>query len=354
MAKEKKNTEATAVETTIELRIANAIAPVKRTSERIIGITHTEYAFTRLTYDGNTVRPEPITPLERAVVGIIDIDGSASFDAVGKILGLDVEHDTAENAMLLEAINKMKGYGMLEGDESYFALTDKGKVFAKEGERPVTYNKSFCIFFDKNHPDYLYLDADFSSSNPNSKTASVSDEVPEELSAFHDLDTIKSFAEVQAPSVQNEKNRYILQAANLKRSETLKTSFYVIILQSIRNEGDFRVFVYDDIQKSILPHLSELIQSDKEWTSQLLEQCINSSLQLSAEDGGWTLVPSGQEKNANLSSVKMMRPKEKRSKAMSWKGFIKKPYMIRFHLNTNLTRYSNVTILTRSGLSAHL
>ena len=303
MAKEKKNTEATAVETTIELRIANAIAPVKRTSERIIGITHTEYAFTRLTYDGTTVRPEPITPLERAVVGIIDIDGSASFDAVGKILGLDVEHDTAENAMLLEAINKMKGYGMLEGDESYFALTDKGKVFAKEGERPVTYNKSFCIFFDKNHPDYLYLDADFSSSNPNSKTASVSDEVPEELSAFHDLDTIKSFAEVQAPSVQNEKNRYILQAANLKSSVILKTNFYVIILQSIRNEGDFRVFVYDDIQKSILPHLSELIQSDKEWTSQLLEQCINSSLQLSAEDGGWTLVPSGQEKNAEQIAI---------------------------------------------------
>ena len=303
MAKEKQNIEATAVETTIELRIANAIAPVKRTSERIIGITHTDYAFTRLTYDGTTVRPEPITPLERAVVGIIDIDGSASFNAVGKILGLDVEHDTAENAMLLEAINKMKGYGMLEGDESYFALTDKGKVFAKEGERPVTYNKSFCISFDKKHPEYLYLDADFSSSKPTSKSVSVSDQMPEEVGVLNNLETIKSFAEIQAPSVQNEKNRYILQAANLKSAETLETSFYVIILQSIRNEDEYRVFVYDDIQKSILPHLSELIQSDEEWTSQLLEQCINSSLQLSTEDGGWTLVPSGQEKNAEQIAI---------------------------------------------------
>lgn len=303
MAKGKQNIEATAVETTIELRIAKAIAPVKRTSERIIGITHTDYVFTRLTYDGTTVRPEPITPLERAVVGIIDIDGSASLNAVGKILGLDVEHDTAENAMLLEAINKMKEYGMLEGDESYFALTEKGKVFAKEGARPVTYNKSFCISFDKRHPDYLYLGADFSSSNSTSKSLAVSDERPEDVGVLHDLETIKSFAEIQAPGVQNEKNRFILQAATLKSSETLKTSFYVIILQSIRNEGDFRAFVYDDNQKSILPHLSELIQSDKEWTSRLLEQCINSSLQLSAEDGGWTLVPSGQEKNAEQIAI---------------------------------------------------
>lgn len=303
MAKEIQNNEATAVETSIELRIANAIAPVKHTSERIIGITHTDYAYTRLTYDGTTVRPEPITPLERAVVGIIDIDGSASFNAIGKILGLDVEHDTAENAMLLEAINKMKGYGMLEGDESFFALTEKGKVFAKEGERPVTYNKSFCISFDKKHPDYMYLDADFSSSNSTSNNVSISDETPENVGVLLDFETIKSFAEVQAPSVQNEKNRYILQSANLKSIETLETSFYVIILQSIRNEDEYRIFVYDDIQNSILPHLSDLIQGDKEWTSHLIEQCINRSLQLSAEDGGWTLVPSGQEKNAEQIAI---------------------------------------------------
>ncbi len=280
------------IETTVELRIAKAIASVKRTSERVIGITNIDYTYARLTYNGITVRPEPITPLERAVVGIIDIDGDTSLEKVGKILGLDIVHDNAEKDMLLEAINKMKDYGILEGDESYFSLTEKGKVFAKEGERPVTYTKAFTISYDNKHPDYIYLDADFSSSKLTNETVPISF-----TTALNDIHTIKAFAEVQAPSVQNEKNRYILQSATLKSAESIVANIFIVILQSIRDENEYRVFAYDDTQNSILPHLSELIQNEREWTSLLLEQCINNSLTLSEEDGGWTIVPSEQEKN---------------------------------------------------------
>lgn len=259
------------METTVELRIAKAIASVKRTSERVIGITNIDYTYERFTYNGTTVRPEPITPLERAVVGIIDIDGDASLEKVGKILGLDILHDNAEKDMLLEAINKMKGYGMLEGDESYFSLTEKGKVFAKEGERPVTYTKDFTISYDNKHPDYIYLDADFSSSKLVFETVPISS-----TTALNDIHTIKAFAEMQAPSVQNEKNRYILQSATLKSAESIVANIFVVILQSIRDENEYRVFAYDDTQESILPHLSELIQNEREWISHLLEQCIKN------------------------------------------------------------------------------
>lgn len=280
------------METTVELRIAKAIASVKRTSERVIGITNIDYTYERFTYNGTTVRPEPITPLERAVVGIINIDGDASLEKVGKILGLDILHDNAEKDMLLEAINKMKGYGMLEGDESYFSLTEKGKVFAKEGERPVTYTKDFTISYDNKHPDYIYLDADFSSSKLVFETVPISS-----TTALNDIHTIKAFAEMQAPNVQNEKNRYILQSATLKSAESIVANIFVVILQSIRDENEYRVFAYDDTQESILPHLSELIQNEREWISHLLEQCIKKSLTLSEEDGGWTVVPYEQEKN---------------------------------------------------------
>lgn len=303
MAKNDKEIEVMTVESTVELRIAKAIASVKRTSERVIGITKIDYAYTRLTYNGTTIRPEPITPLERAVVGIIDIDGDASLEKVGKILGLDVEHDVAEKDMLLEAISKMKGYGMLEGDESYFSLTDKGKVFAKEGERPVTYNKSFSIAYDYKHPEYLYLDADFSESEVKKADAFDSSKEIYGLVSLSDIQTIKAFAEVQAPSVQNEKNRYVLQTAFLNNREAMVAKVFVILLQSIRDENEYRVFAYDDSQNTILPHLSELIQSDKEWTAELLEQCINNSLTMSEEDGGWTIVPSEQEKNDEQKAI---------------------------------------------------
>lgn len=290
--------ETIASETTAELRIAKAIASVKRTSERIIGITNIDYTYVRLTYNGTTVRPEPITPLERAVVGIIDVDGDTSLEKAGKILGLDIEHDYAEKNMLLDAISKMKSYGMLEGDESYFSLTEKGKVYANEGERPITYTKDFTISYDEKHPDYLYLDADFSSSK-----LKIEPEPNSAKGAMDDIHTIKAFAEVQAPSVQSEKNRYILQSATLKSTESVVANIFVVLLQSIRNENEYRVFAYDDTQNIILPHLSELIQNDKEWTSILLEQCINNSLTLSEEDGGWILVSSEQEKNDEQKAI---------------------------------------------------
>lgn len=313
--KDKEIIESTNVETSVELRIAKAIASVKRTSERVIGITTTDYTYLTLSYIATTVRPEPITPLERAVVGIINIDNNSSLVEIGKILGLDVVHDVAERTMLLESIDKMKGYGMLEGDESYFSLTEKGKVFAEEGERPVTYNKPFDISYDPNHPEYLYLQNDFSSSK---NTIEKSDLPTNELS----LQEIKSFAEVQAPGVQNAKNRYILQSAVLKEANIAKVSVFIIILQSIRNEEEFRIFAYDDSQNTILPHFSELIQNDRKWTTQLIDQCISNSLNLAEEDGGWVIVPDNQEKNDEQKAIEaeLVRQEEEESEGKEVEG----------------------------------
>lgn len=290
MANENNVIDSTAVETSVEFRIAKAIASIKRTSERLIGITVTDYTYFVLSYMATTVRPEPITPLERAVVGIINIDNSASLEEIGKILGFDIVHDAAERTMLLESIDKMKDYGMLKGDESYFSLTEKGKVFAEEGERPVTYNKAFELSYAPDHPEYVFLSNDFSSVN---RAIEKSDLPTYEMS----LQEIKKFAEIQAPGVQNAKNRYFLQSAVIKEVNKAKVKVFIIILQSIRNEGDFRILAYDDTQKTILPHFSELIQSDKKWSAQLLDECISNSLKLAEEDGGWTIVSADQEKN---------------------------------------------------------
>lgn len=287
-----ENNDRTREESTVGLRIAETIAPIKRTSERVIGITKYEYPCTLLTYNGVTVRPEPITPLERAIVGIIDIDGETSLEKVGKILGLDIEYDNAEKDMLCEAIDKMRGYGMLEGDGFYFSLTEKGKVFAREGERPVTYSNSFTILYDDKHPDCRYLGVDFDTSKLTKRA-----EVVSPATTLDDIDTIKAFAEVQDPSVQNERNRFILQEATFKSVESIVANIYVVILQSIRGNGECSFFVYDDTQNSILPHVSELIQNDQDLNSCLLQQCINDSLSLSEEDGGWVSVPNEKEKD---------------------------------------------------------
>lgn len=292
-----KNINTIEIEDSLELRVAKSIAAIKRTSERVVGITATDYNFLRIKYTGTTILPVPITPLERAIVGILDIDENGTFSGIGKILGLDVIHDIAEQSMLYEAINKMKGYGVLEGDESYLTLTPKGKIFAKEGERPETYNKNFEIFYDTAHVDYIYLSSDFEKSK---KEICKLDETN---APTLEIEPIRTFAEYQAPSVQNAKNRYILQSASFLCVESVSVRVYVAFLQSIRNDKEIRVIAYDDSQNIILPHFSELIQNDNEWFAGLLSNCITTSLDKDIEDGGWERVAISQEKDETQKAI---------------------------------------------------
>lgn len=292
-----KNINLIEIEDSLELRVAKSIATIKRTSERVVGITATDYKFLQIKYTGTTILPVPITPLERAIGGILDIDESGTFSGIGKILGLDVVHDIAEQSMLNEAIKKMKGYGVLEGDESYLTLTPKGKIFAKEGERPETYQRKFEIFFDTAHADYVYLCSDFEKSKKEIAKLDNSD-IP-----ILDIDAIRSFAEYQAPAVQNAKNRYILQSASFLNAESVSVRVYVAFLQSIRNEKEIRVIAYDDSQNAILPHFSDLIQNDTEWFALLLNNCIATSLDKNIEDGGWERVAISQEKDETQKAI---------------------------------------------------
>ena len=142
---------------TVSLRIAQAMLNIKKISDRIIGYVQYDYSFLNQKFNAISNRPAKITPLERAVVGILKTDGSQDLITIGNILGFDVIHDSAEREILNHAIESMRTYGVLEGDDSYMSLTEKGKIFASTGERPETYKGSFELWIDPNHAQFTGL-----------------------------------------------------------------------------------------------------------------------------------------------------------------------------------------------------
>ena len=82
------------------------------------------------------------------------IDGYASFERIGRLLGLDVVNDKAERTILSKALNGLRSFKAIEGDDDYITLTEAGKVYADKGERPDTYQKTFDIFIDKDHVEW--------------------------------------------------------------------------------------------------------------------------------------------------------------------------------------------------------
>lgn len=155
--KNKKNAAPQKVLEPIGTRIAKAVFEEKKISERIFGYISYDINFVKATYAGKTQRPAKITSLEKGIVGILLIDETSSFEKIGLILGLDVVNDKAEQSILRTAIETLRGFNAIEGDDSCMALTDAGRMYAERGERPDTYTKSFDIYIDKSHLSWLNI-----------------------------------------------------------------------------------------------------------------------------------------------------------------------------------------------------
>ena len=251
----------------VALRIAQMMANVKKISERIVGYVPFDYVFQAQTYHATSNRPAKITPLERAIVGILKVDSHQDLITIGEILGLDIKHDIAEKEILNHAVESMRQYGVIEGDDSYLSLTERGNLFASTGERPETFSGDFDLWIDPKHISITSLKNDL-------KADYVEDIDVNAESLNLTLDAIKNFAEHQASNFQTEKLRFVLSEANLNACAAKYYQLYICFLQSVR-DNQITLFVYDDHQQCIMPTLSEQFNQDEDFKVELLDKCLS-------------------------------------------------------------------------------
>lgn len=272
MKKIKKNHNALAakkMQEPISSRIAKAVYEAKRISERIVGYVAYEIKFVRATYDGKTQRPAKITALEKGIVGILLIDETSSFEKIGAILGLDVTNDKAEQSILRNAINLLKGFGAIEGDDSCYALTKEGRVYADKGERPDSYSKSFDIFVDVSHPSWLDI------KNGIGENINNIEEINTPCDDINlDLEKIKSYAEYQAQDVHFPQNRYLLESAIWHSGHEASYKVYVCFVQDVANSDYVRAFVFDENSNTLNDVLANYINRDSSLKEEVLNNCI--------------------------------------------------------------------------------
>ena len=266
------------VEEPISTRIAKAVFGAKKISERIFGYFPFDIHFIKATYTGKTQRPAKITSLEKGIVGILQIDECASFERIGLILGLDVVNDKAEQSILRSAVEALRGFNAIEGDDSCLALTEAGRNYADRGERPDTYVKSFDIFVNKEHPSWTNL------KNCLGENVDQIDEINTPCADLGlTLEQVKQYAECQAQDVHCPQNRYLLESATWEEGHEASYQVYVCFVQSIASSKDVRAFVYDAHDNALNPSIAQYINSDPELTSKLLDNCIQLECQLDEE-----------------------------------------------------------------------
>lgn len=273
MSKIKKQTKKVStpkkVQEPIGTRIAKAVSGAKKISERIFGYISYDIKFVRAVYHGKTQRPAKITALEKGIVGILLVDETASFEKIGSILGLDVVNDKAEQSILQSAIETLRGFNAIEGDDSLIALTEGGHAYADKGERPDTYTKDFDIFVDTSHPSWYNIK---NCIGDNVKKIEEINTPCDDLNL--ELDQIKAYAEQQAQDVHFPQNRYLLESATWNEGHEASYKVYVCFVQNVANSEDVRAFVYDENTEGLNSLIADQINQDEDLKSELLNSCI--------------------------------------------------------------------------------
>ena len=273
MSKIKKQTKKVStpkkVQEPIGTRIAKAVFGAKKISERIFGYISYDIKFVRAFYHGKTQRPAKITALEKGIVGILLVDETASFEKIGSILGLDVVNDKAEQSILRSAIETLRGFNAIEGDDSLIALTEGGHAYADKGERPDTYTKDFDIFVDTSHPSWYNIK---NCIGDNVKKIEEINTPCDDLNL--ELDQIKAYAEQQAQDVHFPQNRYLLESATWNEGHEASYKVYVCFVQNVANSEDVRAFVYDENTEGLNSLIADQINQDEDLKSELLNSCI--------------------------------------------------------------------------------
>ena len=292
--KKHNNTVPKKIQEPIGTRIAKAVFEEKKISERIFGYISYDISFVKATYTGKTQRPAKITSLEKGIVGILLADETSSFDKMGLILGLDVVNDKAEQSILRTAIETLRGFNAIEGDDSCMALTDAGRTYADKGERPDTYSKTFDIYVDKSHMSWLNIKNCIGDNN--SKITEINTPC-DNLDLT--LDQIKQFAECQAQDVHFPQNRYLLESAVWSEGHEASYKVYVCFVQSVASSDQVRAFVFDENTNALNGTMAEQINSNVELKSELLENCIKFECEIDEE----TIVLEGDEVEVAKSEI---------------------------------------------------
>ena len=263
------------IEETLDQRLNRVIENNKAISELIIGYIPYTIKFIAQSYKGITNKPEKISAFEKAVVGIISIDGQTSLSNIGKILGLDIEHDIAEQKMIRSAIDTMIRYNLVRGDESAYFITEHGKEFAAHGERMKSFSSDFELWYLNNNHSFTGLRDCVSADDI--QLVDEADFFKENESLLPlTFEEIKELSEIQASNMQSSKERFILQEATPQNHNFYKYDLTVCFVQSIRTK-QVRTIVYDDTTQAVLHPLSQLIEEDVDLKQALFSQMLQAA-----------------------------------------------------------------------------
>lgn len=261
-----KQPDLSATDIPTEIKLIDCVSQNKKLIENIIGFTDFEWEYAIAKFHGTCSQPVKFTAFDEIISKILLIK-EQSLEDIGKILGLNI-FDEAEKNILLSAINDLRSDKMVEGDESYYYLTEIGKEYAKEGIKFSTFERDFELYIDSTGGFEGNCREVFSSLKSTKQTTFSHNNLP------LNIEDVKPIAEIQAPEIHFPSQNYILQECNPTGIEGYKAKVWVALLENFRDQT-VRAAVYNEETNSLIPELSEAIDRNDNLKQIILDKLIS-------------------------------------------------------------------------------
>jgi len=253
----------------LELKIIEAASKEKKLIERIIGFTDFDWHYTVAKFKGTCSQPIDFNVFDEILCDLLLIEQMSAYK-IGNILGLDIQTDPAEKAILLSAISELRKDKMIDGDESIYWLTDLGKEYAKNGVKFSTFNREFDLYIDAVSGIKDNVKDVFSNLRSEKQLYFKREFLPS------NIEDVKLLAEIQAPEIHFPKKNFLLRTYEPLGVEGYKAKVWVVLLENFRN-NTIRAIVYDEKQDRIIETLSNALDKLDDERQNLLEKLVKVS-----------------------------------------------------------------------------
>jgi len=259
----------------LDIEIYKVLSEQINASEIYLGHTGYCFAFTKTEYQATCTEAFPFNPFDKVICEILKLEENLSFHQIGNILGMNVGSledekvlmDNAEYEILMEALQSLSEFSMLEGGDIYFSrcrLTDIGKEYAtKRHKFRKTANKPFTIYFDRTTSDHKHAKANFEFADGQI----VQDDF--ELNELNGYD-LKEIAAVQVPEIYNPTKLFSFTDEVVCSTENYFITYAIAVTFDIHDEKYF-LYCYDKTNKQIHKHFSKWLSAQNSATTSIIE-----------------------------------------------------------------------------------
>lgn len=269
----------------LDIEIYKVISEQINASEVYLGHTDYDFAFTKTDYQATCTEAFPFNPFDKVICEILQLVENISFHELGNILGLNVGSpenqkvlkDIAEYEILIEALQSLSEFSMIEGGDIDFSrcrLTDIGREYAAQKHKfRKTANKPFSIYFDRTTGNHIHAKAnyEFADGKPVNETQTL-----HELSGYD----LKEIAAVQVPDIYNPQKLYSFTNEVVSSSNDYLITYDVAVTFDVHEEK-YQFYCYDRSNKQVHQHFSKWIAEQETIRFQIIDSLKSESATLS-------------------------------------------------------------------------